>query len=248
MTARRSILAISVLCALATGAFAASNASAAETAWECVPFGEGPKKYEDAHCKVKAGTVNRHTTEFSLAVAIAFVLSNTQTAGPTNAAAASKFHVALSGVETEVECTGVSGTGELTNAESGVTGTGVIEYSGCTVAKPAGKGCVVTGGAVTTKTLKGTTVGQAANKLLLSPNSGTEIATLQIEKCSIGALNNKFPVTGSVLGEASGATVLTTRTGTTTENTLKIGGNKAGLDGTLTAKSSKGNGVGLNPH
>lgn len=248
MTARRSILGIAVLCALASAAFAASSASAAETAWECVPFGEGPKKYEDAHCKVKAGTVNRHTTEFSLAVAIALALTNSQTAGPTNAAEASRFHVALAGVETEVECTTVGGSGELTNSTEGVTGTGTIEYSGCSVTKPAGKGCVVTGGAMTTKTLKGTTVGQAANKLLLSPKSETEIATLQIEKCSVGALNNKFPVTGSFRVEASGATVLSTRAGTTAEGTLKIGGSVAGLSGTLTAKSSKGNGIGLNPH
>jgi hypothetical protein len=103
---------------------------------------------------------------------------------------------------------------------------------------------VVTGGTVTTKTLKGTTVGQAANKLKFEPNSGTEFATVPIESCSIGSLNNKFPVTGSLVADTSGATTTTTEAGVTGQNTLKFGGVNAGIEGALTIKVGS-NGVAL---
>jgi hypothetical protein len=244
MIGRRSIVGIAVLCALAISAFGAASASAADTAWVCLS-GEGPgQNWEDEHCKVKAGNKKFHTTEYGLGVIFAIIFRNALTTGEgTNAASKFKVHGALSGVETEVECTEVNGTGSLTNAVSGVTGTGTLEFAGCSVSKPAGKGCVVTGGAVTSKTLKGTTVGQAANKLLITANSGTELATIPIEKCSVGALNNKFPLTGSVLIDADGATTRMTASATTAANTVKLGGNKAGLDGALTTTDANGFGV-----
>lgn len=39
----------------------------------------------------------------------------------------------------------------MKNEATWAQGTGTINYSGCTVSKPAGKGCVVSGGAVNPK-------------------------------------------------------------------------------------------------
>jgi hypothetical protein len=120
------------------------------------------------------------------------------------------------------------------NGATAVTASATLAYSGCSVLKPAGKGCVVKAGTITTKALEGTTEGQPENKLKIAPSSGTEIASVTIEKCSVGSLNNTFPVTGSLVATTSGATLFSLHPDTTTQNTLKFGGVKAGLDGPLT--------------
>jgi hypothetical protein len=166
--------------------------------------------------------------------------TNAKTASATAAATVQKLKGALSGVVTEIQCTGSSGSGSLTNAAESVSSTGVIEFSGCSVTAPAGKGCVVTGGKITTKELASTTVGQAAGKLKVSPASGTEFATVSISSCSIAALNNSFPITGSFVASISGATITTTHEGITTQNTLKFGGVKAGIEGATTTSMTLG--------
>lgn len=152
----------------------------------------------------------------------------------TTSSAVSKLRGAVSRIETEVQCTIVEGLGKATNAAASVSGTGTLEYSGCTVTKPAGKGCVVSGGRVNTKKLAATTVGQAANTVRFTPFEGTEFASIKIESCSVGVLNNTFPVTGSLVATATGATLSTTHTGVTAQNTLEFGGVKAGLEGAIT--------------
>jgi hypothetical protein len=246
MAGRKSVLGIAVLCALIFGALA-SSASAEETAWECTEEAE-PLIYQDAHCLIAGPVEEFGTVEFAEGKENKITGTNAATASGTSAAAVSKLKGALSGVVTEVQCTGLEGTGQLTNAAASVTGTGVIKYTGCSVTAPAGKGCVVTGGTVTTKTLKGTTVGQAANKLKFSPNSGTEFASVPISSCSIGSLNNTFPVTGSLVADVSGATTVTTEGGVTGQNTLKFGGVNAGIEGALTIEDEgTGDGVVLMP-
>lgn len=59
-------------------------------------------------------------------------------------------------------------------------GTGEINFSGCSVTKPAGKGCVVSGGAVNTKKLFSTSKG-LTNQVKIEPNAGTEFASIKIE-------------------------------------------------------------------
>lgn len=90
---------------------------------------------------------------------------------------------------------------------------------------------------MTTNTLKGTTVGQASGHLKFEPNSGTQFATVPISECKIRALNNTFPVTGSVVATTSGATTTTTHTEITGQGTLEFGGVEAGLEGALTTKT-----------
>lgn len=243
---RKGILGIAVVCALALSAYVAANASAADQAWGCGP-GKSTEStaldWQDAHCTVRSTNEENekfHTGWIEKGKPTPVSTTNAETASETKAAAPSKLQATIAGVATEVQCTGVGGSGSLTNAEESVSGTGTIEYSGCTVTKPAGKGCVVTGGKITTKELSLTTVGQSEGNLQLSPASGTEIASVPIEKCSLEGLNNKFPVTGSVTATAVGAVFGTTHAGVTAQNTLKLGGNKAGIEGSLTLNEKEG--------
>ena len=240
MNGRKSVLGIAVLCALVLGAFAAASASAEQRAYKCT---EGTtKQFSDEHCLVPSGSgAFEHKL---LEGETAITGTNAKTAEGTSVASVSKLAGSLSGVVTELQCTGLSGTGQLTNAAASVTGTGVITYSGCSVTKPAGKGCVVKNGEVVTATLKGTTVGQAAGKLKFTPNTGETFASITIEKCSIASLNNTFPVQGSLVANTSGATTTTTHAGITEQGTLKFGGVKAGLEGALTIEAG-GDGVAL---
>lgn len=142
MIGRRTVVGLSLLCALMFSAIAVQSASAAKavntTAVTCVEG--GTKDFSDAHCdtKVAAGTgkfghaaiANDTTTEIEV--------DNSETGGVKDPAvlAGKAF-----GAATEITCTGVSGTGTLHNVESSgkhtVTGTVTVNYTGCTVNKPA---------------------------------------------------------------------------------------------------------------
>lgn len=80
--------------------------------------------------------------------------------------------------------------------------------------------------------------------ILISPVSGTELASLTIEKCSVGALNGTFAVTGSFSILPLGATLSTSDPFITEANTLKLAGQKAGIEGALTlTNGASGTGV-----
>jgi hypothetical protein len=236
MIGRSSVIGVVMALALAIAAFAAANASAEQRAWTC---GSGIG-FADAHCLIP-NTVSGPFAEIEIppSVATAISATNAKTASETTASTPSQLSGTLAGVATELECTGVSGTGSLTNAASSVTGTGKLTYTGCVVLKPAGKGCKVTGGTVKTEELKATTVGQAANKLKFEM-VGTKFANVEIKECSTTALNNTFPVTGSLIANTNGATTTTAKAEIETQNTLKFGGNKAGLGGAITISDSAG--------
>lgn len=230
MPTLRSTIALALLCVCAFSAFATQSAFAEQKAVTCESVASG--QFSDAHCiNVNPGGPYRHT---EVPGSLLFSATNARTASETTSAAVSSLKGALSGIATEVQCTTVTGLGELTNAESSVSGTGTLEYGGCTVTLPAGKGCKVIGGKVPTKKLAATTVGQAANTMKFTPFEGTQFASIPIESCSVEALNNTFPVAGSLVATATGATLTTTHVGVTGQNTLKFGGVKAGLEGAVT--------------
>ncbi|MGD9736137.1 MAG: hypothetical protein AB7V58_11105 [Solirubrobacterales bacterium] len=236
MTGWKSAVGIAALCALALSAFAA-NASAEQNAFYCAD-NAGSEDFSDSHCVTWVGSGNgsKGHEEFEPYTEYSVTATNAATASGTEVAAVSKLLGALSGVATEVQCTGLSGSGELINFLTSVETAGVISYSGCTVTKPSGKGCVVKGGAVTTNTLRATNFLQAANTLKFEPSELSALATVTIEKCSVGALNNSFSVTGSFVASVSGATTTTTHAAVTSQNTLKFGGVKAGIEGAMTIR------------
>jgi hypothetical protein len=233
---------------LAVGLLVASSASAEATAKTCEPaplsgFGD----YNDEHCTTSGGFDDFKRTGFIHFLITLFTGTNSRTASSTTAAEVSKLSGTLSGLETEIQCTGVSSSGSMENSETAASGTGTIFYSGCTVTKPAGRGCTVKGGSVTTKTLKGSTAGQTGTNLKVEANSGTELASVTLENC----LNNKppntsYPVAGSLVAPTSGATATTTVSATKAAGTLTFGGNPAGLEGATTLSGENGNPLLLN--
>jgi hypothetical protein len=242
MIGRKSVVTISVLCALAFAALAAANASAAQRAYACEEG--GAHQWEDEHCLVPNTTTGAFHHQLLPTSATNITVTNARTISGTTAAAVQKLRGTLVGVQAEVQCTGVAGTGSLANAAASVTGTGTLTYSGCTVTQPPGKGCVVTGGSVPTNTLEATTVGQTAGHVLIEPVNGFILATVPISKCSTAALNNIWPVEGSLVAKTNGATATTTHEEVTVWEEFFWGIEEAGLEGAVTINTEIGeNGV-----
>jgi hypothetical protein len=249
MNRRRSIIGIVAVCMIAFGAFSAAGASAAQRGYTCAPESV-INGWKEAHCVNFESGLQPFNKTLITAIGTKVTPTNAATAANTAAATTSKLKGTISGLETEVQCTELGGEGELTNAAESVSGTGTINYSGCTVTKPAGRECKVKGGAVTTNVLKATTAGQAENTLKFSPNEGTEFAKVAIEGCTANKPPAaEYPVSGSLIASVSGATTTTTHTAITTQGTLTFGGNAAGIEGALTLrmKGTGGNPIVLGP-
>lgn len=233
----RGIFATTVLFALTIGVFA-TGAQAEQRAWTCAPeAGE----YSDAHCRNNESGGFK-AVEIASGTATETTITNEKTASETTASAVAKLRGKVGGVEAEIQCTTVAGSGSLTNTATAMNGTGTFELGGCTVILPAGRNCVVKGGAITSALVKGTTAGQAGFKVKFEPNTGTEFARIRIEGC----LNNKpptaeYPVAGSLVDAVSGATTTITHAESTAQGTLTFGGNPAGIEGAITGRMKGGN-------
>ena len=181
-----------------------------------------------------------------LAGATNVTVTNANTASGTTASTTVKLLGSIAGVVAEVQCTGMTGTGALTNGATSVTGTTVSTYTGCTVPKPLGQGCVVPGGSFTTEPIEATSVGQPGSDLKFLPKApAPSFATITFSSCSIPALNNSYALTGSFVAKTSGATVTTAHAAITGQNTLKFAGVKAGIETALTIRNQSGSPIGL---
>ncbi len=257
MNGRRSIVGLSLLCALALCAFAASSASAAgTTAFACEPkTGEkGSVGFSDEHCDKAAVDTGVKFVHKAIAPnsPTEIELTNEKTKGETKEAEPSVLTGPLGGIEVlEISCKKVGGTGTLTNEESGAmqaVGNLAIEHSECTAAKPTnGSGielCKVKSPIVYTANFK-TYGNEAEMGLELTPKSGGTFGTFTLE--NNGA--NKCPVTG-VIG-ISGSFELTpggtangigaTQHFYTGKNNLRWGGNAYSLTGAITLRMKGGN-------
>jgi hypothetical protein len=236
MFGRKTAICVVVLCALAVSAVAASSASAAAgRLFTCAK--EEPFEFNDAHCTTSSPPSNEY--RHKLITKTTFVSeTNEKTASATTAAEVSKLKGKIAGVATEVQCTGLAGGGEMTNEAASFSGTGTLEYSGCTVTAPAGRECKIGGGGVIkTKTIKVTTVGLANNnEVKIEMGAGeTEFASIPIEGCKENSPPaGNYPVAGSVIATVTGGTTKTTHTGVTGQKTLTFGGNAAGIEGAST--------------
>ncbi|MGD9734313.1 MAG: hypothetical protein AB7V58_01705 [Solirubrobacterales bacterium] len=246
MIGRKSVIGIATLSALAVCAISAPSAMAYQTAVTC-SSGAASKTFTDAHCTTAGGLGTYGHATISAGEIIEIGGSNESTASETFAAAPSRLKGALSGVATEIECTGVTGIGILRNVQPAVLmfveGAGELHYTGCSVTKPAGKGCEVKEGEVNTEVLYATTDSQLSGFLKVEPGSTAKenkLAFITIEGCSIFALNNTFPVGGHLLASVNGATATTTHSGITSQETLTFGGVKAGLEGAFTTTAVNG--------
>lgn len=255
MTGRRVALGISVLCALAFGAVAVASASAAPTgytAFTCEHVAPGTGNFQKPHCLPGDGGIGDYT-HHPVTTVTTISVTNANTASETKAAQPSVFKGAISGVQTTVVCTGLGGSGKLENKINGeemyveVTEL-IITYTGCTVTAPAGKGCIVkekgvTGeGVIVTNKLTATTKEQGMD-LQISRSGEAVLALIPIEGCAPGPAKGTYPLGGSLKVteiEASGGTLTTTHAEITTQNTVTLAGQKAGLEGSLTLKGTSG--------
>jgi hypothetical protein len=238
MIGRKSVVALAVLCALAISAFSVASASAT-TAFTCSAAAPTLDKL-GAHCLTPTG-VTKNFGHIGFTGTTEIDGSNEKTASETTARSTQTLAGTLSGVATELSCGIVEkkpGTiASMTNKEEPVGtmiahGEGTLTYKECVVLKPAGKSCVVKEEMVTTELL--TAISEGASTLAFKPKAGTTFAGITIEKCTVEALNNTFPVTGTLKAKVEGATTTANEAEVTTQNTLKFGGNKAGLGGSLT--------------
>ncbi|MGD9735668.1 MAG: hypothetical protein AB7V58_08685 [Solirubrobacterales bacterium] len=224
------MLAFLGLCALTAPA-----ASAVPPARMYTCEGGGTLGFTDSHCIAgSTGPYHHVVVPINTTTYHGIAQSNTcteETACPTT------IKGTLSGVTVSIQAAAVTGTGTIVSEESGgeafTTGTEILYLEEAKVIAPAGKGCVISGGEIVSNELRTTTLG-AGGLIKLEPASGTTLASIAIEGCSIGALNNTFSLTGSVEGSPTGAILGFTHTETTGQGTLKLGGTKAGLDTNLT--------------
>jgi hypothetical protein len=244
MNGRKAAVGLVVLCALGVTAFAAPAASA-NTASEC-EFVKSGASFSDEHCLTASSGAGFKHAPIAAHSPMNVSVTNNKTAGATAAAATIKLKGVTSGVPTEIQCTTAGGSGVMENTEESsvmfTDGIGTVEFSGCTVTVPI-KGCVVAGNAFKTKQLFALTKG-LTKQVKLEPAVGTELASITVESCSVAPLNHTFPVTGSLILDTSGATASSTHAGITTQSTLKMGGQNAGLEGAFTL-SAEASGAGI---
>jgi hypothetical protein len=200
----------------------------------CTATGTAPAEY--GHVAITQGEV----TELSGTSA----KTNEGTTGPETTI----LKATVSGIGFELSTKEVSGTGTFTNKIEETTGgkkdhyihaEGTITYSNVVVG-PASQHCEIvgTGHNITTKTLTGTSLNEG-DGIRIQPKTGTVFAEFEFTNCATTALNGLKTVTGSLKATTNGATLVAEHTPITTENTLKFGGNKAGLAGKLTISGRK---------
>jgi hypothetical protein len=248
MIGRRTVVGVSLLCALAFCAIGASSASATgTTAFTCVEGG-GSKDFSDAHCdnQVKAGEgkfghvkVEGSETELTF--------SNEKTASETTAAEPSVLAGPLLGVNVSVSCKKVAGTGTVTNGEVGgvmqATGNATLEHSECVVTTAGSEGkCLVKEPIV--YTAKYTTFqNETAMGVEFTPKSGKAFGAITYVEGSGGCpIKGTFNIEGSFLGtpggtaQGKGATWRFADTGN-----LHWGSSLYTLSGAVTARMKGGN-------
>jgi hypothetical protein len=251
MIGRRSVIGLSLLCALAVCAFAASGASAAGglTLVTCKKGGTTldfkANAAGESHCSstdkvaLKAGTYSHFRVANGVPTTITG--SNAKTTNETKEAVPAELEGVVAGVVLKVKCTTVSSSGTTENTEPSaethkivVSGV-VITYSGCTVPTPPEQECKVTGGTFSTNSLKAESV---EDNLKFVPTTGSVFASIPISGCKTAALNGSKEVKGSVVATPNGAT-LTVNIVRNAESTLEFGGQKAGLKLVETVRGKK---------
>jgi hypothetical protein len=239
----RGLFGTAVLFTLTVCLFAA-GAQAEQRAWTCAPEAG---TYSDAHCKNNvAGTFK--AVEIANGTATEGTLTNEKTAAETTASGPAKLFGTLSGLETEIQCATVIGSGSLTNSTSSVSGTGIFQLSGCKVTKPAGRNCSIRSETMTTRQINSTTSGQPAFRVKFEPvkekpeEKEAEFLRIPLEGCK----NNKpptaeIPIIGSLVDSITGATTTITRAESESQGMLTFGGQLAAIEGALTARMKGGN-------
>ncbi|HEX6666852.1 MAG TPA: hypothetical protein VF081_09685 [Solirubrobacterales bacterium] len=250
MNGRRTIVGLCMLCVLLVSAFAAQSASAitGTTAFTC---SKGSGTLRGEHCLTTGTAAAEYGhVAFSENATTELIATNAKSATNTTAAPTAKLKVTIAGVPLEIGATGVSASGWIENKvgpskEHYVHGKGTITFTGVQVTKPENRGCKVTTdkepgegeeGVVHTTEVTLTTENEG-DALALEPVVGDEFMHFWVT-CEVGkqipAIEGTWTCTGILKGVPEGATVNFTHATTTTHNTFKCRGTKAGMEGSLT--------------
>jgi hypothetical protein len=246
MTARRSIVGLTVLCALCLCAFSAASASAAGTTAFTCSEAAPTKSFSDADCTSTTGTLKFGHIEVAPGTTTELKAEGgAQTLKGTIAG----IKVKLTGTAVELKPSTAHTIVNTAGTPMSVTGTGTFTYTGVKVVEPAGQGCVASdeaGGVgpemvstepLTFKSIIGTTA--TTTGIEFAPvTSGGPFAIIHISGCSTTALNGNFKVTGAAVGTPTGAKLKFTEASTAG---LLLAGQKATLEGeaTVSGKAAK---------
>lgn len=242
MIGSRSMVGLSLLCALVFCAAAVQSASAAgTTAFSCVRVVGKTGEFTDADC---AGKSANKTGEYEHKE---FTPGTTTPKVGVGAITSAALNTTLLTLPVEVVCEVVTGSGKLTNLQPGGPGTEMlakgeeikVEYKKCTVVKPAkcrvAEPIVVNATSVTKTNLgAGNEMGTEFKPLVVGgvTQPFTEIefkdGEKAGEKCALK--NMRFPVTGTAISTSTEGGGVGARTNGESEftaamsGTLKIGG------------------------
>jgi hypothetical protein len=227
------------MCTLALGAFAAPGALA-QNFYTCGKGGS--KDFTDSHCrtKVAGGTGEFGHTAFTGKTSITG--SNETTGGLKSLV---KLSSVQSGVVFQVDATELQLSGALENHLAYAEGSGTIVLKGAVVTFPAGKGCAIKGGEITSNEVILSTEGLLNELQIRAWPLGGTIAEFTVTGCSVAGLNHAYALKGSFKGASEGTTTNFTHNGVTAQKTLTLAGQTAGIEGSLTLKGSNGNGLAL---
>jgi hypothetical protein len=257
MTRRRALAGLCMLCALALSAFAAQSASATTkgtTAFTCVKTGAGGT-FTREHCAAAdAGSGNYSHVAVAQNTTTEVIATNQKTNSETTASTPVKLKATIAGVTLELQATGWEGSGWIENkkdenGEHYVEDGGTVTFSGVIVTIPTGKGCKVwkdeegvkgAEGVIKTNPLRVTSTEQGED-LKFEGVEGGLFATFFLEcTTKVPACEGTISITGSLKASPNGATVAFDHNKITEQNTLKIKGSKAGLEGKVTIRGRDG--------
>jgi hypothetical protein len=252
MAGRGAVIALSLSIAVLLGAIAAQGASAEQTAFECIKTSNATSKFKDPHCLepgAPAGGAEgyRHGGIAEGAV-VKFTATNAATRNATTEPTPSiLFSKNFLGVELEISCAGLTGSGTLENKgilPMEVEGSGKFEFTNCTVLKPANKCKVqepivaeVEGESVDGVGFMGVRLtgigGGALAGIRFEDKSAVEICAATFKAGGAKPLTGSVEATANALPEGKGATTVVTPA----MSALKLAGFAATLSATATLKS-----------
>lgn len=224
----------------------ANAATKGTTVFTCKKTGPGGS-FTKSHCR----SADKGGGEYSH-VAVA-ANTKTEISGYNESASGEviwKLKTTLGGGEFEIQATEEPLGGDLENIKDADTGEHRVSMilwmtlRRAVVTKPNDPNCIVTEDVPATKkpgleeeidfnSMFATTKGQG-DAVNFSPFVGTELASFFVEGCKNKALNGTHTLTGSFKTTSiDGSTLSFTHADTTTQNTLKLDGQKAGMDTTI---------------
>ncbi len=195
MTLRKPFLGALALCAVCLGIFAV-NASG--TSLYVCEEGKGVGNYTGSNCETESEGGKFHTVKATSPVTRETTPTSTLTLSST-----------VMGVNITIECKKLTGTGvgfnEVVEGANQALGKEISwQLSECSVLKPSGIGCKIAAGTIKTNTLKSTTymISETVTWQKYTPTTGTVLASVVVEGCSLGAT---YKLEGGIVGVVNNA-------------------------------------------